>query len=243
MGVEQALGRSPTMLLAMRIWLTILVCWPAPAGPCRTMVLPRHSNSGRTRSNTAGSPPTMIDSRASRAPTSPPDTGASRLATPRARAAASISRASEGSLVVMSTSTAPAAAPASAPSAPSTTSRTSCGKPTMVKTTSARAATARGESAHTRRARAAAPARAAVRVKTVTRMSAVEEMTAHRRAHDAGADPADARRGRIRSSSSCLSFSRRAARPAPVVRPIHHRVDGRQVGLDRDPRAPTPAAG
>ena len=73
------------------------------------MVLPMHANSGRTRSKAAASPPTMIDSRASRAPTSPPETGASRLATPRARAAASISRASDGSLVVMSTSTAPAA--------------------------------------------------------------------------------------------------------------------------------------
>ncbi len=91
----------------------------------------------------------MIDSRASRAPTSPPDTGALTLTTPFSLAAAAISMASDGSLVVMSTRMLPGFEPARVPSGPSTTSRTSRGKPTIVKTTSLRWATARGLSAHT----------------------------------------------------------------------------------------------
>ena len=69
------------MLVAIRIWLTILVCWPAPAGPWWTIVLPMVSKSGRRASTTSFSPPIMIDSRASRAPTSPPETGASTACT------------------------------------------------------------------------------------------------------------------------------------------------------------------
>ncbi len=109
----------------------------------------------------------MIERRASRAPTSPPDTGASRLATPRARAAWWISRASDGSLVVMSTRTLPRAAPASVPAGPSTTSRTSSGKPTIVKTTSALCATACGESAHAAPRSSSERARSRVRLNTV----------------------------------------------------------------------------
>ena len=65
------------MLEAIKTWLTIFVCWPAPAGPWWTIVLPMVSKSGFKASTTAASPPIMIESRASRAPTSPPDTGAS----------------------------------------------------------------------------------------------------------------------------------------------------------------------
>ena len=43
-----------------------------------------HSSSGRTASTTSASPPTMIDRAAFFAPTSPPETGASRLPTPLA---------------------------------------------------------------------------------------------------------------------------------------------------------------
>ena len=53
--------------------------------------------------------------------------------------------ASEGSLVVISTSTAPGVPPASVPSAPNVTRGRRCGKPTMVKMTSETAATSRGE--------------------------------------------------------------------------------------------------
>ena len=48
----------------------------------------------------------------------------------------------------MSTSTLPGLEPAKAPSGPSMTSRTSLGNPTIEKTTSDAAATARGDSAH-----------------------------------------------------------------------------------------------
>ena len=95
------------------------------------------------------SPPIMIDSVPPFAPMSPPETGASTLATPLALAASAISTASDGSLVVISTRTLPSFDPASAPFLPSITSRTSLGNPTMAKITSEASATARGESAHT----------------------------------------------------------------------------------------------
>ncbi len=75
------------MFDAIRIWLTILVCCPAPAGPWWMIVLPMHSRSGLTASSTGPSPPTMIDNAAFLAPTSPPDTGASSAWTPLALAA------------------------------------------------------------------------------------------------------------------------------------------------------------
>ena len=71
----------------IRIWLTILVCCPAPGPPWWTIVLPMHSNTGCTASTTSLSPPIMIDSAAFFAPTSPPDTGASSACTPFAFAA------------------------------------------------------------------------------------------------------------------------------------------------------------
>jgi len=42
------------------------------------MFLPINSNSGLTRANAASGPPTMMDNVAFFAPTSPPETGASR---------------------------------------------------------------------------------------------------------------------------------------------------------------------
>ena len=89
----------------------------------------------------------MIDSVLLRAPTSPPETGASTALQPLAAARAWISRASVGSVVVMSTNSVPAFAPARTPCSEKYTSRTSCGNPTIVKTTSDEAATAAGESA------------------------------------------------------------------------------------------------
>lgn len=160
------------MPVATRIWFTILVCWPAPDGPWCTIVFPISSKSGWTRANVSASPPAMMERRASRAPMSPPETGASRVATPWARAAASISRASAGSLVDMSTRTVPRAAPASTPSGPSTTSRTSAGYPTIVKITSETAATAHGVSAQKAPRASRGSARARVRVKMVARWPA-----------------------------------------------------------------------
>ena len=131
------------------------------------MVSPIASKHGRTASNTSAGPPTMIDSDPLRAPTSPPDTGASSVCTPREAATSAISTAKEGALVVMSTSTAPGRAPPRAPAGPSTTSRTSLGKPTMENTTSLAAATFRG-CPPTARPPRAGPRRGAVLVVTVT---------------------------------------------------------------------------
>ena len=66
------------MFRATMIWLATLAVWPSPLPPTKVMFLPISSNSGFTRAKTASSPPAMMDSVALRAPTSPPETGASR---------------------------------------------------------------------------------------------------------------------------------------------------------------------
>ena len=60
---------------------------PRPPVPGARPSLPMRSSSGRARANASTSPPTMIDSVPLRAPTSPPDTGASSAATPTSRRA------------------------------------------------------------------------------------------------------------------------------------------------------------
>ena len=60
------------------IWLATLVVWPSPLPPTSVMFLPISSNSGLTFSNAPSGPPTMMVRLAALAPTSPPDTGASR---------------------------------------------------------------------------------------------------------------------------------------------------------------------
>ena len=132
------------------------------------MVVPIASKHGRTASNTSAGPPTMIDSDPLRAPTSPPDTGASSECTPRAAATSAISTAKEGSLVVMSTRTDARPGTAEGPASPSSTSRTSLGKPTMENTTSLAAATSSGVSAHRAPCASSSPARRRVLVVTVT---------------------------------------------------------------------------
>ena len=58
-----------------------------PAAPWWTIVLPIASNTDCTAATASLSPPIMIESAAFFAPTSPPDTGASREWTPFAFAA------------------------------------------------------------------------------------------------------------------------------------------------------------
>ena len=65
------------MFAAIRIWLTIFVCWPAPAGPAARSSCPAARAAAARARARAASPPTMIESVAARAPTSPPETGAS----------------------------------------------------------------------------------------------------------------------------------------------------------------------
>ena len=90
------------------------------------MLVPIRRRIGSAASNASLLPPTMIDSLASRAPTSPPDTGASSAWQPCAAAWAAMRRASSGLEVVMSISKALRAL-ASTPSGPSQTCSTSLG--------------------------------------------------------------------------------------------------------------------
>ncbi|MEJ2288763.1 MAG: hypothetical protein P8Y02_08995, partial [Deinococcales bacterium] len=105
----------------MMTWLTALVTWPLPTGPTCVTVVPSTSSTLRTRSRTASSPPTMIESVPFAAPSLPPETGASSMATPWSSSAAAISRVVAGLMVLMSTSTEPSSMPSTAPSSPSTT--------------------------------------------------------------------------------------------------------------------------
>ena len=66
-----------------------------------------HSNTGRTRANAAASPPTMIDSAALIAPTSPPLTGASSIVPPLAVTADARRSVATGEMLLMSTTIAP----------------------------------------------------------------------------------------------------------------------------------------
>ena len=61
-------------------WLTALTAWPAPIGPTWVIVRPIAARTGRARSTSAASPPTKIVRVAFRAPSLPPETGASTIA-------------------------------------------------------------------------------------------------------------------------------------------------------------------
>src|SRR2546428_145927 len=92
------------------------------------------------------SPPTMMESVASAAFLTPPDTGASSIATPRSASRAPSSRVPSGDDELMSTRTLPRESPASrqsaAPPAPSRTVRTASPSGSIVITASQRSAVA-----------------------------------------------------------------------------------------------------
>ncbi len=96
-------------------------------GPQSTMVLPSASKSGSASSKSACSPPTMIDSTASIAPASPPDTGASRTRIPFAAAAFARSMEVCGVIDDMSISSAPDLAFSRMPSGPYAMAFSTCG--------------------------------------------------------------------------------------------------------------------
>ena len=67
------------MVSATMIWLATLVVWPSPLPPTSVTFLPIFSNSGFTRVEGAlRRRRTMMVRLAALAPTSPPETGASR---------------------------------------------------------------------------------------------------------------------------------------------------------------------
>src|SRR6266550_5017897 len=135
-----------------------------------TIVLPSAWKSGITRATSASSPPIMIASRASIAPTSPPDTGASSVRKGGRFAAARFarSRVAAGLIVLMSIARSPSCAPLAIPSAPNMTASTSGVLVTIVTTMSLRAATSRGVCTTVAPESASGFARSIVRFVTVT---------------------------------------------------------------------------
>ncbi len=126
------------------IWFASFVKPPNPSGPSSVMVLPIAWKIGSTWSKTALSPPTMIESAASIAPCSPPDTGASSIFTPLAASALPTFCDTIGEIVDMSAKISPGFAPSMMPSLPSATSSTSGEFGSIVMRTSDCAATSRG---------------------------------------------------------------------------------------------------
>ena len=88
-------------------WLTTFIAWPAPGPPTRTTLPPRMSNSGRARSKSASSAPTMIASVPCSVPSGLPDTGASAQPTPRSARRSARPRESSGSELPMSITSEP----------------------------------------------------------------------------------------------------------------------------------------
>ncbi len=83
------------------------------------------------------------------APSEPPETGASTMATPCSARRPAKSRDDDGLMVEQSTTSVPGAAPAAIPSGPKSTASTSGESDTQTTTTSEASATARGVAAST----------------------------------------------------------------------------------------------
>ncbi|MNP56946.1 hypothetical protein D3C76_1517200 [compost metagenome] len=109
-------------------------------------------NSGSARSKASASPPTMMLRVAALAPTSPPDTGASRYWAPFSLILAAKALVAVGEIELMSITTLPLPIPAATPSARNSTSSTCGVSGTMTMMNSASWATSFGF------ARATAPA-------------------------------------------------------------------------------------
>ncbi len=89
----------------------------------------------------------MIESVPASAPTCPPETGASSIATSFAASRSANPRVRIGSIVLMSITSEPAVAPSATPASPNSTSSTSGVSGTIVITTSDADATSAGERA------------------------------------------------------------------------------------------------
>src|SRR5262245_12190993 len=100
------------------------------------------------RSNASSGPPTMIESVPASAPTCPPETGASSIEKPLSPSRSANDRVAIGSIVLMSITSEPEAAPSATPSAPSSTSSTSGVSGSIVTITSEARATSAGLEAH-----------------------------------------------------------------------------------------------
>ena len=145
------------MCSARKALFTALSASPVPTTPQCTIFWPKHASTGRARSSTTGSPPTITVSVPFSAPATPPLTGASRKSTPAAARRAAIRREPAGSPEVQSTTTDPFVRPAISPSSPSRIDSTSADVGKQVTTTVAPVAASLGDAA----ARTLAPADAA----------------------------------------------------------------------------------
>ena len=97
------------------IWFATLVIWPSPLPPTSVMFLPMRSKSGFTWSNAAWLPPTMIVRLAALAPTSPPETGASRYSQPSSFTRLAKPLVATGEMELMSTTILPFTSPSAIP--------------------------------------------------------------------------------------------------------------------------------
>ena len=139
---------TPARAPPMAIWLQILQVCPAPgSGPTCTMRsgCPMHSRIGRTRARASLSPPTMMESVALMAPTSPPLTGASIMVPPLAATSAARRRVATGEMLLMSITTVPVAIVSRMPAGPAITASTSGVSGTIVMMMLACDATSAGE--------------------------------------------------------------------------------------------------
>src|SRR5438445_670166 len=171
---------TPRLFSATAIWFASLQACPAPWSPMWTIVFPSASKTGIARFTSFSSPPIMIERRASIAPSSPPETGASSVRNSGRFAAARFanSRVAAGEIVLMSIASKPSCAPAAMPSGPKVTVSTSGELVTMVMTMSLRSATSRGVRMTVAPASPSGFARSRVRFVTVTAKPALGALRA-----------------------------------------------------------------
>ena len=110
-------SQVPAIWMPSSMLLHIFTAWPAPEAPAWKTFFPINWSSGRAVSRSPSEPPTMKVSVPASAPPVPPETGASSMPMPFARAAAATSRAVPGSMVLQSTSSASGRQVASTPPA------------------------------------------------------------------------------------------------------------------------------
>ena len=97
-------------------WLTALTACPAPIRPTCVIVRPIADRTGRACSTSLASPPTKIVSVAFRAPSLPPDTGASTSRSSRSARRAAKLQLPDGAIVEQSMTGVPGLAPSATPS-------------------------------------------------------------------------------------------------------------------------------
>src|SRR3954447_4041066 len=151
----------------MTTWLTAFTAWPEPTGPKWVIVRPSASRIGRARETDAASPPTKIVRVAFRAPSEPPEPGASPRAASRSRRRSAKARVADGLIVEVSITMSPGCTASATPWGPKSTASTSGVSETDTTTTSAARATSAGDDASLAPASTSGPVRPGERFQTV----------------------------------------------------------------------------